>query len=99
MILDLTVPLTENFAYKNPSQREAWGSLPSLWSHYYVELFSRVYLEKSFLRGKKRTDPDLIYQLGKSYLRSSKLLTCWNQLGGIWIETGNGSASWLGGMG
>ena len=25
MILDLTAPLIENSAYKNPSQREAWG--------------------------------------------------------------------------
>ena len=28
MIIDLTTPLTENSVYKDPSQREAWGSLP-----------------------------------------------------------------------
>ena len=27
MILDLTAPLTEKSAYKNPNQREAWGHL------------------------------------------------------------------------
>ena len=26
MILDLTASLTEKYAYKNPSQKEAWGS-------------------------------------------------------------------------
>ena len=26
MILDLTAPLNEKYAYKNPSKREAWGS-------------------------------------------------------------------------
>ena len=31
MILDLTAPLTEKYAYKGLSQREAWGSLPSFW--------------------------------------------------------------------
>ena len=29
MILDLTAPLNENSVYKVPSQREAWGYLPS----------------------------------------------------------------------
>ena len=47
-----------------------------------------------------RIDSDLIYQLGRPYLRSSKLLTHWNQLGGSrlkprtilghgWVEHGN----------
>jgi len=30
-ILDLTAPLTEMSSYKDPSQREAWGSLSSFW--------------------------------------------------------------------
>ena len=34
MILDLIAPLTEKSVYKVTSQREAWGSLPSLWSRY-----------------------------------------------------------------
>ena len=27
MIIDLTAPFPEKYVYKNPSQREAWGSL------------------------------------------------------------------------
>ena len=54
MILDLTAPLTENSAYKNPIQREAWGSF-----HYSIILPD--YSQESswrtfFLRGKKRID-------------------------------------------
>ena len=33
MILDLTAPLTEKYAHKNPSQREAWGSSIFLMIH------------------------------------------------------------------
>jgi len=54
-------------------------------------------LENNFLRGKRRNDSDLISQLWKPYLKSSKPLACWNQLGGIPIKTRNGSGSWLGG--
>ena len=57
----------------------------------------REFLENISVRGRRRTDPNLIYELGKSHLRSSKLLACWNQLEGIRIETRNGSGSWLGG--
>ena len=28
MILDLTAPLNEKYVYKDPIQREVWGSLP-----------------------------------------------------------------------
>ena len=54
-------------------------------------------METNFLRGKMRIDSDLISQLGKPYLRRSKLLACWNQLEGIQTKTKNGSGSWLGG--
>ena len=98
MILDLTSPLTKNSVYKVPSQREAWGSLPYFWLIIISScLFSREFLENIFLRGKRRTDSDLIYQLRKPYLRISKLLACWNQLRGIQIETRNEFGSRLGG--
>ena len=97
MILDLTTHLTEKSFYKVPRQRDAWGYLPYFWSHYSSLLFSRELLENVFLRGKRRTDSDLIYQLGKPYLRISKLLACWNQLGGIRIKTRKIFGSWLGG--
>ena len=76
-ILDLIAPLIEKYVYKVPIQREAWGSLPYFWSHYSSWLFSKEFLENIFLRGKRRTNIDLIYQLGKPYLRISKLLACW----------------------
>ena len=76
--LNLNAPLTEKSVNKVPSPREAWGYIPSFWSHYFAWLFSREFLENIFLKGKIRTNPDLIYQLGKPYLRSSKILSCWN---------------------
>ena len=97
MILDLTPPLTEKYVYKVPSQRQGSGSLPSFWIYYSARLFSREFLENIFLRGKRRTDSNLISLLGKPYIRSSKLLACWNQLGGVRVETKNGFGSWLGG--
>ena len=54
MILDLTSPLTEKSAYKDPSQREAGGFF-SLF-HNYTWLFSREFLENIFQRGKRRTN-------------------------------------------
>ena len=60
MILDLTTPLTEKYAYKNPSQIEAWG-------HFYYSIIVPDYSQESswrtfFLRGKKRIDtkPDIL---------------------------------------
>ena len=97
-ILDLTAPLTEKYVYKVPSQREAWRPYHTfLESLFYLLIIKREFLEKIYLRGGRRTDPDLIYKLGQPHLRSSKLLACWNQLEGIQIETRNGSGSWLGG--
>ena len=97
MILDLIAPLPEKSVYKVQSQREAWGDISSFWSHYTSWLFSRNFLENIFLRGKRRTYPGLISELGKPYLRSSKLLACWNEIESIQIKTKNGSGSWLGG--
>ena len=88
IILDLTASLTENFVYKDPSQREAWRSIPSFWNYYSVWFFSREYLENIFLREKRRTDSNLISQLGNPYLRSSNLLACWNHLGGYGLKRG-----------
>ena len=96
MILDLTSPLIENYAYKNPSQRDAWG--PFYYSIIVPNYSQEISWRTFFLRGKKRElIQNMISEIGNPYLRRSKLLACWNQLGGIWIETRNGSRSWLGG--
>ena len=97
VIMDLTAPLAKKCVYKVSSQGKAWELiylLESLFSLYY---FSSEFLENNFLKEKRRTDPHVLYELGKPYLRSSKLLACWNQLTGIWIETRNASWSWFGG--
>ena len=59
--LDLTAPLIEKYAYKYPSQREAWGSSLFFGDSYSFLLFSREFLNNIFLRGKRRTDskPDI----------------------------------------
>ena len=58
MILHLNSPLTENYAYKNPRQREAWGSL------YYSIILPNYSQESSwrtfFLRGKRRIDSERV---------------------------------------
>ena len=64
MILDLTTPLTEKSAYKNPRQREAWGS-------FVHSIILRDYSQESswrtfFLRGKKETDTEPIIPDRKS---------------------------------
>ena len=51
MILDLTAPFPENFVYKNPSQRDAWGSFDD--SKILPNLFSREFLENIFPKRKK----------------------------------------------
>ena len=94
--LYLNTPFTENYVYKVPSKRKASGYHLSF-GVIILPKFSREFLENVFLEGKERIDLDLIYKLGKPYLRSFKLLACWNQLGGIRIETRNRSRSWLGG--
>ena len=97
MIIDLIAPLTENSIYKVPSQREAWGSLPYFWESLFCLIILKRVIGEHFPKRKRRTDPVLIYQLGQPYLSSSKLLVCWNQLGGIHIKTRNGFRSLLGG--
>ena len=96
-ILDLTAPFTENFVYKVSSQGKAWELIYLLESLFCVYYFSSEFLGNNFLKEKRRTDLRVLYKLGKPYLRSSKLLACWNQLRGIWIETRNAYRSWFGG--
>ena len=95
MILDLTSPLSEKCSYKNPSQTKAWG-------YFCYSRILRYYCQESswrtfFLRGKMKIDSKHQIEIGKPYLRISKLHACWNELGGVQIETKNGSGSWLGG--
>ena len=54
MILDLTAPLIEKSSYKDPSQREAWGSFDYsiILPHDIEESSWRTF----FLRGKRETD-------------------------------------------
>ena len=95
MILDFTAPFPENSVHKDPSQREAWGSF--YYSTILPDYSQQISWRTFFLRGKRKLIQNLISQIGKPYLRSSKLLACWNQLGGIRIETRNSFGSWLGG--
>ena len=99
VIMALTAPLAEKCVYKVSSQGKAWGSHLSFGkSLFCLFYFSSEFLENNFLKEKRRTDPHVLYELGKPYLRRSKLLACWNELRGIWIETRNASRSWLGGI-
>ena len=96
MILNLVAPLTKKSIYKVPSQREAWGSLPYFWSHYSSWLFSREFSENIFLRGKRRTNPDLIYQLGNLTLGAERYLYVGTSSGGSWLKPGsNPSHGWV----
>ena len=97
VILDLTAPLAEKCVYKVSSQGKAWELIYILESLFCLFYFSSEFLENNFLKEKRRTDPHVLYELGKPYLRRSKLLACWNQLRWILIETRNGSRSCLGG--
>ena len=57
MILDLTAPFLEKSLYKNPSQREAWGSLDLF--HNSTSRYSREFLENIFRKNKEETDTEL----------------------------------------
>ena len=76
MTLDLTAPFPEKYVYKNPSQREAWGSLD--YSIILLDDIQESSWRTFFLKGKGKLIQNLISQIGKPYLGSSKLLTCWN---------------------
>ena len=62
MILYLTAPLTKKYAYKNPSQREAWG--PFYYSIIVPDYSQECSWRTFFLREKKRidTEPDIPYR-------------------------------------
>ena len=81
MILDLNAPFPEKSVYKYPSQRETWGTF--LLFHDFTLLFSRDFLESIFPKRKRKLIQNLLSQIGNPYLRSFKLLACWNQLGVI----------------
>ena len=81
LTLDLTAPFPEKSIYKDPRQREAWGyfDYSTILPDYFQESLWRTF----FLRGKRKLIQNLISQIGKPYLRISKLLACWNHLEGI----------------
>ena len=60
-------------------------------------LLLREFLDNIFLKGKRRTDLDLIYKIGNPTLGALTYLHVGFQLRGIWIETMNSSGSWFGG--
>ena len=96
--LDLTVPLTKNSVYKDSSQGKAWGFDSIIWrSHFILVFLSREFLENIFLKGKRRTIPDLIYQIENPTLGALSYLHVGVQLGGTRIRTENNFGSWLGG--
>ena len=62
MVLDLSAPLTEKSSYKNPRQREAWGSsIFWLFHNFYLIILKRLLVEHFFERGKRIIDsePDI----------------------------------------
>ena len=61
-------------------------------------LLLREFLDNIFLEGKRRTDLDLIYEIGNPTLGALTYLHVGFQLTGIWIETRNGSGSSFGGI-
>jgi len=74
--------LTEKYVYKDSSQGKAWGFDLSLEESFYAYFLSSKFLENIFLEGKRRTDPDLIHQIGNPTLGSLSYLHVGVQLGG-----------------
>ena len=85
MFLDVAVPLTENYAYKDSSQGKAWGSNLLLEESFSIYFSLKKFLENIFLEGKRRTDPNMIYQIGDPTLGALSYLHVGVQLGGIHI--------------
>ena len=52
MILDLTTPFLEKYVYKNPSQREAWGSFD--YSKIPLDYSQEISWRTFFLSGKRK---------------------------------------------
>ena len=76
MILDLTTPFPKKYVYKNPSQREAWGSFD--YSIILLDDIQDSSWRTFFLRGKMKLIQNLISEIGNPYLMRSKLLAWWN---------------------
>ena len=76
MILDLNAPFPKSSSYKDPRKREAWGyfDYSMILPDYSQESSWRAF----FPRGKEKMIHNLLSQIGKPYLRISKLLVCWN---------------------
>ena len=58
-------------------------------------LLLREFLDNIFLKGKRRTDLDLIYKIGNHTLGALTYLHVGFHLRGISIKTRNGFDSWL----
>jgi len=77
--------LTKKSVYKDSSQGNAWGSDLSLEESFSACFSLKKFLKKIFLEGKRRTDPDLIYEIGNPTLGALSYLHVGLLLGGIWI--------------
>jgi len=77
--------LTEKSVYKDSSQGNAWGFDLSLEESFSAYFSLKKFLKKIFLKGKMRTDPDLIYEIGNPTLGALSYFHVGLLLGGIWI--------------
>ena len=84
--LDLTTPLTEKFVYKVSSQGKAWGSDLSFRVIILPVYFSSEFLENISLKGKRKTDPNLIYQLGNPTLGALSYFHIGTSSGGLGLK-------------
>ena len=91
--------MTKKSGYKDSSKGKSWGVDLSFGRIRFLPVFlSSKFLENIFLQRKKRTDPDLIYQIGSPTLGSLSYLHVGVHLGGIHIKPMNGFGTGLGGM-
>ena len=98
--------MTEKYVYKDSSQGKAWGSNLSLEESFSACFSLKKFLKKIFLEGKRRTDPDLIYEIGNPTLGDLSYLHVGLLLGGSgfkqgtipghgWVERGSSKVIWL----
>ena len=79
------MPLTKKYVYKDSSHGKPWGSDLSLEESFSTYFSLKKFLKKIFLKGKMRTDPDLIYEIGNPTFGALSYFHVGLVLGGIWI--------------
>ena len=75
--------MTEKSIYRDLSQGKDWGSDLSLEESFSTYFSLKIFLENISLEGKRRIDPELIYQIGNPTLGALIYLHVGFQLKGI----------------